>query len=227
MGRQRYNSLLLHALESVFYRRALQACARVPQLFVTLRLGEETEFPKPRDFAYCVDLGGRQEIVVAPKILNAVPARQDALIQHELGHAMLMALGVPHTERQCDEFAEQTFGSQIFYDAEDVQSTAGGTRPRPSHLPTGEENMSQQFRNNPIGKRFDAKVSVVRMQHGNRRHLQNPNTGLTLCNPRSTEKRTYTVIPVADPEATVDCYRCIKLAAMNQERRGHPLRVSD
>lgn len=214
-------------LVDLFVFRAQQAAARVPALFVSLRVGDPAQFPKPRDYAFCVPLGGRQEIVVSPKIFSASRDRQEGLIQHELGHAMLMALGRPHTERQCDAFAEETFGSRIYYDVDDVQTTAGGARPRPPHLHTGEENMSQKPLSNPIGKKFGRQVSVVRMMHGERRHIQNPNTGLTLCNPRSTEKRTYTVMPVIDPEATVDCYRCIKLAAINQERRGHPLKVSD
>jgi hypothetical protein len=79
---------------------------------------------------------GRIRIVVAPKFLDAPRHRQEALIAHELGHATLMLLNrMQHTERDADTVAEALFGVRISYDAEDVQTTGRGTRPRPNHLP--------------------------------------------------------------------------------------------
>lgn len=214
-------------LERAFHRLAAQARTVVPRLFVTLSLGPDTLFPEARDYAFCVPLPGRCDIVVSRKILTAHPLQRDALLCHELSHAMLCTLGREHTERECDAFAEEVFGSPVYYDEHDVQTfdPKNGRRPRPAHLPDGEK-MKQPLQN-PLGKKFSPQVRVVRMKHGDRRHIQNPETGLTLCNPRSTEKRNYTVFPVPDPDATVDCYRCLKLAAMNQERRGSPVKVRD
>lgn len=106
-------------------------------LDVPIVIGRASDFPKPRDYAYCELLpSGDIRIVVAPKFADAPAHRQDALICHERGHAALMILEqFEHTERDADAMAEALFNVEISYDADDVQTTGHGTRPRPNHLP--------------------------------------------------------------------------------------------
>ena len=96
------------------------------------------EFPKPRDFAYChtVPESGTWLIGVAPKLSEQSLERIQALLMHEIAHAVLLDEGAAdHTERDADEMAEALFGTQLSYDREDVQTTGHGTHPRPEHLP--------------------------------------------------------------------------------------------
>ena len=113
-----------------------------PDLDVTLKIGEASDFPAKRDYAYCQHDGDKAVITVAPKMLNAARHRQDALLRHELAHAYLMAHDLDHTERECDAVAERLFGEPIYYDADDVQTVRKASakrRYRPLRLPTGEE----------------------------------------------------------------------------------------
>ena len=110
-----------------------------PDLDVVLEIGNPAEFPANRDYAYCAWDGEKARIVFAPKIHRADQPRQDALIRHELAHALLTSADLPHSERECDAVAEAIFGDLIYYDDEDVQTLTGGARPRPRHLPNPRE----------------------------------------------------------------------------------------
>ena len=103
---------------------------------IALRTGRSAEFPKRRNYAYCrLDPDGSITIVVAPKIHHAPRPRVDGLLAHEFGHAALFIAGrLHHSEREADAAAEALFGVRIGYDADEVQTTAGGVRPRPAHL---------------------------------------------------------------------------------------------
>jgi integrase len=105
---------------------------------VTLRTGQSSEFPRKRNHAYCLlTRGGDLRVVVAPKMIRAPKHRRDAVLMHEIGHAILLSQGVlNHTEREADALAERVFGVRIGYDADDVQTLDGGVRPRPAYLDT-------------------------------------------------------------------------------------------
>lgn len=101
-------------------------------LDVHLVLDVHGDYPKARDYAKT----NSQEIFFSPKILHASVPRIEGLLRHELGHVILMTDGdYDHSEREADEIAEYCFRAPIYYDAEGVQSTERGVRPRPSHLP--------------------------------------------------------------------------------------------
>ncbi len=108
-----------------------------PELRVTLRRGKASEFPAPRDFAYCLFSGARHPMVIvyAPKLARQSSDRISAILRHELAHALAFHAGVPnHSERDTDIIAEKVFGKRIRYDSEDVQSLKHGRSPRPKHL---------------------------------------------------------------------------------------------
>jgi hypothetical protein len=239
------------SLRTIIERRRQDLAEAAPDLEVVFHWGEPHEFPQARDFAYCFYTPGVAHVVLAPKTRHQHAARQDGLICHELGHGFLLHNKTQHNERMCDATAERLFGCHIYYDAEDVQTTApedpGARRPRPAHLPTGNgepqprrnittapriremerKKHEEQPLSNPIGRKFGGGVVVVRMPHGERRHIKHPgeNSG-TLCCPRTdTEKRSYRVVPVVDQNVAVDCYRCLRLAAYNQEARNSPIAV--
>jgi hypothetical protein len=131
----------LGAFESLIRRRLAQAHAAFPDLTLTvsLTLGDPAEFPAERNYAYSAWDGNKAQIVFAPKRLDADEAQQDALLRHELAHAILQHAGLDHSERDCDAVAERIFGAPIYYDARDVQTlnpdVFGAQRPRPAHLP--------------------------------------------------------------------------------------------
>jgi hypothetical protein len=107
-------------------------------------------FPNNRDYAYCSSLSDNYcVIVVAPKMQLASDDRIEAVLRHEIGHAIdflvpeeaidakLLERGLTpiHTpERKADQIAEFTFGDKIYYDDETVQSLFRGEWPRPIHL---------------------------------------------------------------------------------------------
>jgi hypothetical protein len=119
----------------LFQKRRKEVAEARPDLRITLHIGKPSEFPKTRDYAYCAWNGHTCEIVFAPKIEKEAKATQDALIRHELAHAMLTSADLPHSERECDAVAEEFWGDPIYYDPDDVQTLESGTRPRPRHLP--------------------------------------------------------------------------------------------
>lgn len=133
------------AFEALVHERVAQAGGAFPDLSlrVSVSLGDPAEFPEDRNYAYSAWDGHTASIVFAPKVLDADPAQQDALLRHELSHAVLQHAGLPHSERDCDAAAERIFGAPLYYDHRDVQTlnphAPGARRPRPAYLPTGEE----------------------------------------------------------------------------------------
>jgi len=130
---------LLEDLEDVF--------GPVP---VGLQMGPASRFPKRRNYAYCYYEGPYDiNVVISPKFLRASPDRVEALLRHELGHAVEFHLGtdglkrwarqnrlpLPRgVERRADSLAEIVWGDPIRYDKEMVQSLETGTYPRPRKL---------------------------------------------------------------------------------------------
>ena len=112
------------------------AVARFPRAAVVrFRYGRASEFPRKRNYAYCVDDPSGPVIVLAPKGKRASEERVLGVLAHEWGHALAFLAGMPeHSERDADTLAEQVFGVQIAYDNDDVQTVGAGTRPRPSRL---------------------------------------------------------------------------------------------
>ena len=121
---------------------------------VPLVVGKPDEFPMPRNMAYCAYRDGptgKREIfiVVAPKLVRSNKARVDAILRHELAHAIEFHLGEdevrrlarrdghklpPGPERRADRIAEIIWDHPIYYDDKLVQTLNRGTRPRPRHL---------------------------------------------------------------------------------------------
>lgn len=133
------------AFEALVRKRVTQAGAAFPDLplRVSVSLGDPAEFPEDRNYAYSAWDGASASIVFSPKVLDADAEQQDALLRHELSHAVLQHAGLPHSERDCDDAAERIFGDPLYYDHRDVQTlnprAPGARRPRPAYLPTGEE----------------------------------------------------------------------------------------
>ena len=123
------------AFHRLFACRRAEVQDKRPDLQISLIVGRSAEFPEARNFAYCAWDGKASEIVFSPKVLDEPKATQDALIRHELAHAMLQSAGLSHNERECDAVAEEFWGDLLYYNADDVQTLTGGIRPRPSHLP--------------------------------------------------------------------------------------------
>ena len=130
----------------LFRERLAAVRERRPELDVRYRIGRREDFPETRDYAVSLwdseaGNGGRVTLIFAPKIKSAPADRQDALIRHELAHAVLQSAGLEHDERECDTVAEALFGDEIYYDHQDVQTlnehARGATRPRPARLPDG------------------------------------------------------------------------------------------
>jgi hypothetical protein len=121
---------------------------------VPLVLGNPDEFPMPRNMAYCAyrdHPSGKREIfiVVAPKLIRSNKARVNAILRHELAHAIEFHAGEdevrrlakqdghklpPGPERRADRIAEIIWDDPIYYDDILVQSLNKGIRPRPRHL---------------------------------------------------------------------------------------------
>lgn len=112
------------------------AAARYPRAAaVRFRYGRASEFPRRRNYAYCVDDPSGPVIVLAPKARRASAERVLGVLAHEWGHALAFLAGMPeHAERDADALAESVFGVRIAYDRDDVQTVGAGTRPRPSRL---------------------------------------------------------------------------------------------
>jgi len=143
-----------------YYRRAYRELHRDVQdvvgedFFVPLGVGDRSEFPERRNMAYCAykdrNSGERDiTIMVAPKLTRGNRDRIQAILRHELAHAIEFHLGEKELralakesgyslprggERRADKVAEIIWGDPIFYDEILVQSLGKGTRPRPRHL---------------------------------------------------------------------------------------------
>jgi hypothetical protein len=118
-----------------------------------LHLGEPALYPAKRNMAFCAfgagDNGDQIIIFIAPKLFKGPPERIEAILRHELAHAVEFHLGEPELrkwaraeghslprggERRADRVAEILWGDPIFYDTETVQTLSPGVRPRPAHL---------------------------------------------------------------------------------------------
>ena len=110
-------------------------------------------FPSNRDYAFCHynEATGTITLGVAPKFFHASMDRQDALLRHELGHAIDFIIPSRQLdkiarqfnrvlsstpERRADDIAEMVWGSNICYDHELVQTLncTGNIKLRPSKL---------------------------------------------------------------------------------------------
>lgn len=122
---------------ATFQRLVRVAQKAYPSLRVGLLLDEDFDFDPLRGFAYCTDdqPDGSLLVGICPKLLTAPPSRKTGVLMHELGHAVLLYLGVlHHTERDADRVAERLFGVKLYYDMDDVQTVGYGVRPRPAYL---------------------------------------------------------------------------------------------
>jgi hypothetical protein len=105
------------------------------QLVIKVRKGSQREFPQPRDYAYTTIIDDNIIVVFAPKMLRATPDRIQAIMRHEMSHALHMFQNNhDHSEQQTDDLAEQIWGDRIYYDDEDLQTLEYGKYPRPSYL---------------------------------------------------------------------------------------------
>lgn len=140
------------AFHSLFLRRWAEARRQLGLLDAKLSLeitSDEPHFATKRGYAICYFKSGNYcHLRFAPKILRASRSRADALIRHELGHAIdhfaptrvldawarISGVPLPHTpERRADAIAQAVWGKPIRYDKDLVQSLREGTA-RPAHL---------------------------------------------------------------------------------------------
>ena len=121
---------------ATFQRLVKVAQKAYPSLRVGLVLDEDFNWDPIRGYGYCTeDADGAVMVGINPKLLPATPTRKLGVLMHELGHAVLWYLGVDrHTERDADLAAERLFGTKLYYDVDDVQTTSYGVRPRPAYL---------------------------------------------------------------------------------------------
>lgn len=107
-------------------------------------------FRKARGFAVCFfDGHAACHMQFSPKILRSPVHRADAIVRHEMGHAvdfliepsaldewaMRQGVVLPQTpERRADAIALAVWGRPIRYDRDLVQSTVNGSTVRPEHL---------------------------------------------------------------------------------------------
>ena len=118
-----------------------------PRLEVELLVGKDQEFPQERDYAYCaLNNDGSIEVVVAPDFEDLSEDNQEALLRHELAHALEFELGEKRihylfgpilsrsVERRADEVAELIWGDPILYGSDDIQTLEEGEYPRPARL---------------------------------------------------------------------------------------------
>ena len=75
---------------------------------------------------------------------------------------------------------------------------------------------------NPLGRAMPS-IALVRMGVGSRTHIKHPDEPGTLCAPRDSAMKRWTANLRPVKGEVVDCYRCLKLAAINTNLRGHPL----
>lgn len=137
-------------LARLCWRRVDDAAAVVRDFDAVVEITfDRSKFPAARDFAYCVD-GAPPRVVLSDKLAEEPPDVQDAVVRHELGHAVdfllgtrkcnaaLRVLGVNTRglgpERRADEVARMVWGQTIRYDLRDVQTLGPGVYPRPTRL---------------------------------------------------------------------------------------------
>lgn len=122
---------------AIFRQRTNQVKRIAPKLRIGLTVGDPEDFPEERNFAMCALVQPTfAQILVAEKIEREPDAVIDALLRHEIAHALLSYERRPHhTEQMADDLAEKLWGDRIYYDDRNVQTLARGTWPRPRHLP--------------------------------------------------------------------------------------------
>lgn len=77
---------------------------------------------------------------------------------------------------------------------------------------------------NPLGRRTP-EATLVRMGKGKMVHVKHPTEPGTLCAPVDGETKKWTANLREVRGEVVTCYRCLKLMAMNDKLRGHPMAV--
>ena len=114
----------------------LNASIAPKRLIVNIREGFEDEFPNHRDYAYTyIDENGEYIIVYSKKMYQASEPSIQALMRHEMGHALhFLNDNDDHSEQETDDLAEQTWGDRIYYDEHDIQTLEYGKYPRPPYL---------------------------------------------------------------------------------------------
>ena len=120
----------------------------VPELQCVLRRTTNRGlFRAARAYAFCeLRADGSCRIVVAPDFEDLAKQQREALLRHELAHAIEFAAGRSAVidayalppwlgpERRADAIAEAVWGDPIRYDAVDVQTLGDGATPRPRRL---------------------------------------------------------------------------------------------
>ena len=137
-------------VEDLVERRVEEAQNLVGEFPFVLAVVDASLFPAQRDYAFChYDKRKGITIGVAPKFFYARPVQQDALLRHELGHAIDF-LVPPATldnyarsqgrvlsstpERRADDIAELVWGDKIRYDYNLIQTLNTGVYPRPPEI---------------------------------------------------------------------------------------------
>lgn len=134
---------MAHPRITASFRKLLARAQRLaPSLRSSVKTGDMAAFKGGRAFGFCEvkPVRGVYRITVAPDLEHHAAGRIEGILAHELGHALLMHGGnLHHSERDADEAAEAILGRALYYDGNDVQTTAarapGARRPRPSYLP--------------------------------------------------------------------------------------------
>ena len=142
---------MTRALERLVDERVERVKDIVGEFDFTFRVIDPTLFPAPRDYAFCRydPRTGAITIGVAPKFLSAPVHRQDALLRHELGHAIDFLVPTAKLnnyaifkgrvlsstpERRADDIAEMVWGAKLQYDRDLIQTINHGVYPRPPNL---------------------------------------------------------------------------------------------
>jgi hypothetical protein len=104
---------------------------------IIVRIGGDFEFSKKRDQAFTIlpRSKGTHIIVVAPKLVDSDDSRIQAVMRHEIAHALFHHdENFNHSEQDADDLAESIWGDRIYYDDDDVQTLDFGKYPRPEYL---------------------------------------------------------------------------------------------
>jgi hypothetical protein len=145
-------------LTQLFERRLSDVCCVCGPLTICLIEGPDDLYPEKRSYAFFTVEGsvfapvkqGTPIIAFSRKFRTATRDRIEAILLHELGHAMDFLAdkhpAIPAnrrndisvhrqgTERRADALAEGLWGVNIHYDKDLVQSLCRGVRPRPAFL---------------------------------------------------------------------------------------------
>ena len=116
----------------------------VEKASITWGVEESEHFKSDRGFATTTHFGGeRFHLKFAERALSLPQANLHAILRHEMGHVVDLLVAaeqlpwadLPCTpERRADSIAAHIWGTPIYYDENLVQTTEGGTAPRPEEL---------------------------------------------------------------------------------------------